>query len=131
MRKESTQVKSGEESWEFTSCLPESIEEATNTYGAEGTLFLLQTALQVKQQGIARICSKKGMSREDVDAAVESYKPGSKRGGGSGLKEQVYSKLIESSGVISADSEVRDSLREAIKKGEWKGALEILNNLGS
>ncbi|MCK4522059.1 MAG: hypothetical protein KAU20_05780 [Nanoarchaeota archaeon] len=130
MKKQNTSVrtKTGE-SWEYTGVLPDSCEEAVSTYGETGTLFLIQTALVVKQQGIAREGFRKEMSREDVDAAVELYKPGSKRGGGGGAKKQVFERILGDKGLISANPEVKDAIRECIQKGDWKGALEALDSL--
>lgn len=130
MRKENAKVRTkAGETWEYTGCLPESVQEAVEKYGEDGALFLIQTAMVVKQQGIARDGFRKGMTREDVDAAVEIYKPGGKRGKSGGLKKQVFDKIIDNRGLISADAETKEAIREGIKKGDWKGVLEILDSL--
>jgi len=115
--------------WEYTSQLPESVNEALENYGEDGTLFLIQSALTVKQQGIAREGFKRGLSRDDVDKSVSEYKPGQKRGGKAGLKDEVFKKLVEHSAEIAANDEVAKELREAFKKANWRGALEIIKRI--
>jgi len=130
MKQENLVVRSSDgESWDYTSQMPESVNEAVETYGDDGTLFLIQSALTVKQQGIARAGFRKGLSKEDIDKSVAEYKPGQKRGGKAGVKDEVFKKLVEKSAEIAANDEVAKELREAFKKADWKGALEIMAKL--
>ena len=130
MKKENAKVSTkGGESWEYTSVLPDSVDEAKEVFGEEGTLFLIHTSLIVKQQGIARDGFRKEASREDTDAAIALYKPGSKRGGKGGLRKQVLDRVLDDKGSLAANAEVRETVREAIKNGDWGAALDALNSL--
>jgi len=128
MREEISVVRtSGGDSWEFTAYLPESVEEAIEQFGEDGTLYLINSALLVKQQNIARDAFRQGIEREHVDNAVRLYKPGGKRS--VSLKKQVFDKILSMKGLISADAETKERIKEGISKGDWEGVLNILKGL--
>ena len=121
-------TKDGQE-WTYTQVVPETISEAIEKFGEDETLYLINSALIVKEQAIARSLFKQGKSREEVDKEVAAYKPGAKRSGGKVKKADVFNRIMELSDKIAADPEAKDAIREAIKEGDWKKADELLDVL--
>ena len=127
--KDTVSTKNGQ-NWSYGKVLPESVAEATNAYGEDGTLYLIHAALTVKQQAIARELFKQGKSETEVNAAVRSYKPGEKRTpSGRASKKTVMDRIIRLANQLGSNPEAREAVREAIGEGDWKKANELLDVL--
>lgn len=123
-------TKDGQE-WSYTQVVPETISEATQVYGEEETLYLINSALIVKEQAVARALFKAGKEREEVDKEVAAYKPGAKRGGGGkgAKKQRVYDRVLVLSDKIGQNQEAREAIRDAVREGDWDKANELLDVL--
>ena len=127
--RDSVATKDGQ-SWSYEKVLPESVAEAVETYGEDGTLYLIHAALTVKEQAIARELFKQGKSEDEVNKAVRSYKPGEKRApGGKVTKKMVMDRIISLAENLAQEPEAKQAVREAIAEGDWKKANEILDVL--
>jgi len=71
---------------EFDFPVLESIEEAVEAYGDRQTLMLLQRAVGIDVERIARDMMKAGKPQEEAQAAVDAYKPGLRSSGKPTLK---------------------------------------------
>jgi len=71
---------------EFDFPVLENIEEAVEQYGDRQTLMLLQRAVGIDVERIARDMMKNGKSHEEAQAAVDAYKPGLRATGKPTLK---------------------------------------------
>ena len=130
MKQTTDKVRSSDgQEWSYTKVLPETIDEAKQVYGEEGTLYLIHSSLVVKEQAIARALFKAGKTREEVDKEVAAYRPGAKRGGSGVSKATVFNRLMDLAEKVAANPEAKDAIREAIKEGDWKKANELLDVL--
>ena len=71
---------------EFDFPILENIEEAVELYGDRQTLMLLQRAVAIDVERIARDSMKSGKAQEEAQAAVDAYKPGLRGSGKPTLK---------------------------------------------
>ena len=130
MKQTTDTVRSSDgQEWSYTKTLPETIDEAKQVYGEDGTLYLIHSSLVVKEQAIARALFKAGKTREEVDKEVAAYKPGAKRGGSGVSKASVFNRLMDLAEKVAGNPEAKDAIRSAIKEGDWKKANELLDVL--
>lgn len=125
MKKFEATVRTSEgNEWQYTACLPETIAEAVDVFGEEGALYLLNAGLTVKQQGVARELYKRDKSRQDVDQAVASYRPGHKK---ASLKEEALEAIMLNSHRISNDANLAAKVKSAFTSGNFKQVLDLLS----
>lgn len=117
------------EGWAFGAVLPESIEEAIEIYGKELTFEVFSAGLDVKVQGIARNMFKAGKTREDVEAAVRDYKPGSAMRRSS--KEEALDILTspEFIELCNENAEAKTELRALFGQGKLREMISRFNEL--
>ena len=116
--------------WTYTKTLPENLDEAKEIYGEENVLYLIHSALVVKEQAVARALFKAGKTQEEVDKEVAAYRPGAKRGGGVS-KAVVFERILNLGVEIAQNPEAKQAIRESVKDGDWKKASELLDELES
>jgi len=108
--------------------LPESIEEAIELYGANGVLSLLNTALKIKKQAIAREGFKQGKSVEEINEAVAAYRPG--KGSKKSQAEYAFELMTLKADHLNLNPELKaEVVRYAVKK-EYKEIVKLLESVG-
>lgn len=110
--------------WNFTLILPETLAEAEEIYGSDGTLSVFNAGLTVKQQNLARDMFKNGKSREEVDAAVRDYRPGV--GGRSSAKADALRLIMEKADILRENGDLLTQVQEAFVGGKFKDVVEAL-----
>jgi len=110
--------------WEITMRLCETMEEAIDIYGESGTLALFNSGLKVKKQNIARTMSKSGKSREEVEIAMDDYRPGrstrtSKKTIAGDLIKKNADKFLE-------DAELKAAVVDAFVQQDWSTVITLM-----
>jgi hypothetical protein len=111
--------------WEITMRLCETMEEAVDIYGESGALALFNSGLKVKKQNIARAMSKSGKNREEVEVAMDDYRPGrstrtSKKTIAGDLIKKHADRFIE-------DAELKASVVDAFVQQDWQTVITLLS----
>lgn len=109
--------------WEFTQNLPRDVEEAIEAFGERGTLYLITTTLNSKQQNIAREMFRQGKSRDEVDAAVAAYKPGSGR---RSVKAEALNLVMDKRDMLKTNSELMSEVQKAFVAGQFSKVCDLL-----
>lgn len=119
-----TKTKGNKEGWPFTGCLPETIDEAIEIYGDEGSLILLCQGLRVSQARVAKDKWQQGATREEVDQAVRDFRPGRKSK--ASVAKIAASMLVEHGPRIQADPELFETAMELFQKNKHSELVEYL-----
>ena len=117
-------TKDGNE-WEFTLVMPKDVEEAIEVYGPQGVLYLINSALRVKQQAIAREAFKQGKDREEVDAAVAAYRPG--QGARTSTKAQALQLIMDNRDSLLENPDLMSEVQKAFVAGKFGKVVELLS----
>ncbi len=111
--------------WEVTISLPESLDEARELYGDDGALTLLNSGLKVKLQAIARAGFKAGKSREEIESAMDQYRPGQSTRKGN--KSRAMELIVENAGRLMEDPDLKDAVTEALQGNKWADIISALS----
>jgi len=111
--------------WTFNLSLPESLQEAEEVYGADGALYLLTSGLIVKQQNVAREMFRNGKTREEVDQAVASYRPGG--GARVSAKAQALKLITDKADMLKENPDLMAQVQDAFVAGKFKDVVELLS----
>ena len=117
-------TKEGNE-WEFTLVLPSKVEEAVEVYGDAGVLYLIHSALRVKEQNIAREMFRQGKDRDAVDGAVAAYRPGSATR--TSVKAQALQLLMDNRDTLLENPDLMEEVQKAFIAGKFKEVVEALS----
>lgn len=112
----------------FEMPLPETLDEAVQTYGEENSLWLLNSGLKVRLQSIAREKFRQEKSKEEVEEAIRDYKPGtvSKKG----VRQRAMELLTEKAFDIQNDADLKEKVREAFVSSNYKEVIALLSDEG-
>jgi hypothetical protein len=128
MRESNEVVKSSKgDQWEFSMSLPTTLEEAIELYTKEGALFLLNSGLKVKKQGIARDGFRQGKSREEVEQLVEDYRPGG--GSSRSKKDRALDLIMDKANDLSLNPELKREVQGLFKKNDFQAIIDKLEAL--
>jgi len=111
--------------WTFNLSLPESLQEAEEVYGSEGALYLLTSGLIVKEQNVAREMFRNGKSREEVDQAVASYRPGG--GARTSAKATALKLITDKADILKENPDLMAQVQDAFVAGKFKDVVELLS----
>ena len=117
-------TKDGRE-WEFTLVMPKDVEEAIEVYTPQGVLYLINSALRVKQQAIAREAFKQGKDREEVDAAVAAYRPG--QGARTSTKAQALQLIMDNRDSLLENPDLMSEVQKAFVASKFGKVVELLS----
>jgi hypothetical protein len=122
-------TKDNQEGWEFTTPLPESIEEAIAVYGVEITYDVFLAGLNVKIQAVARSMFNDGKTREEVEASLRDFKPGS--GMKKSFKDSAFELMIDPTIQAQMDAEpaLRAEVKELFSKNQFGAIVDKLSPL--
>lgn len=110
--------------WQYSLPLPETLEEAVDTYGEVSTLNLVKSALKVKIQGIAREMFRNGKNREEVEESVKEYKPGATK---KSKKMEALELVTDNAAMLQEDPDLKSEVQDAFAKSEWERIKELLS----
>ena len=126
MRTETGIVRTKEgNQWEFSMTLPKDLDEAVEVYGPNGVYTLLISALKVKLQNIAREAFRQGKERDEVDAAVASYRPGI--GGRQSTKSVALNLILENRDTLNENPDLKAEVEKAFIAGKFGKVVELLS----
>ena len=108
----------------FEMPLPESLDEASEVYGEENAVWLLNSGLKVKLQNIAREAFRQGKTTEEAEEAVRNYKPGSTSR--KGVRQRALDLITDRAGDIQADPDLKDQVKEAFAASKYKEIISLL-----
>ncbi len=110
--------------YEFDMPLPESLDEASEIYGEDNALWLLNSGLKVKLQNVAREGFRSGKSREEAEEAVRAYRPGvtSRKG----VKARALELITEQSDQLKDDPELKENVMQAFIASNFKEVVALL-----
>lgn len=110
--------------WKYQIDLPDSIEEAIELFGAEGSLSLLVAGLKVKKQAIAREAFKAKKTVEEVNEAVSSYRPGT--GSKKSQAEYTLELITAKADYLNLNPDAKSKIIKLASKKDYKAAIELL-----
>lgn len=109
--------------WEITMRLCETLDEATDIYSETGALTLLNSGLKVKKQNIARLMSKSGKPREEIETAMDDYRPG--RSSRTSKKTVAKNLIRDNADRFAEDSELQAGVLEAFTSENWQEVINL------
>lgn len=118
---------SGGDKWTYQIDLPDSIEEAIELFGADGSLALLNSGLKVKKQAIARELFKQGKSVDEVNTAVAAYRPGS--GSKKSQAEHAFELITAKADHLNLNPDVKTKIIKLATKKDFKAVIELLKDV--
>ena len=111
--------------WTFTLSLPETLTEAEEVYGSDGALYLLNSGLTVKEQNVAREMFRNGKTRDEVDQAVASYRPGG--GARTSAKATALKLIMSNADMLKENPDLMSEVQDAFVAGRFKDVVELLS----
>ena len=117
-------TKDGNE-WSYSGVKCESVDEAIEKFGPDGTLYLINSSLTVKQQNVAREMFRQGKEREAVDEAVVAYRPGS--GGRQSVKAVALKAIMDNRDMLLENPDLMANVQKAFCAGKFKDVAELLS----
>ena len=131
MKTENMKVKTkdNQDGWEFTTPLPESIEEAIAVYGAETAYDVFMAGFSVKVQAVARGMFNDGKTREEVEAALRDFKPGS--GMKKSFKDSAFELMTDGNiqTQLADDPALRQEIKDLFSKNQFGAIVDKLSPL--
>lgn len=122
-----SKVKTAEqdEGWDYTMSMPASFDEAGDVYGEETALNIFQAGLKVKLDNVAREQFRQGKSREEVEAIVAAYRPGTTTR--RSVKITALELITENAARLKTDVDLLSKVTEAFTSGKFRDVVEILS----
>ncbi|HQJ89644.1 MAG TPA: hypothetical protein PLB70_03425 [Paludibacteraceae bacterium] len=113
--------------WKYQIDLPDSIEEAIELFGADGSLALLSSGLKVKKQAIARELFKAGKTLEEVNEAVAAYRPGS--GSKKSQAEHALELITAKADHLNLNPDIKSKVIKLASKKDFKAVIDLLKDI--
>ena len=110
--------------WEYAVPVPETLDEAAEVYGEDGTFNVFMAGLKVKLQNRARESFRSGKTREEVELEVSSYKPGAPIR--ASIKDRALNLITGKASEIEADADLKNKVAQAFRKGKFKDVVSLL-----
>lgn len=114
---------SGGDEWEYNCPMPETLDEAVDTYGDATTLAIFKSGLKVKIQAVAREAFRNGKARDEVEEMAANYRPGETR---KSAKKQALDLITDNAGGLENDPTLKDEVKTAFANNQWGKVIELL-----
>lgn len=113
--------------WQFNMPLTESLDEMREVYGEDGAFKIASSQEKISKQNLAREKFHGGATREEVEEAVEKWKPGG--GSKKSLRAQATDLVMSKSYLLQNEPELYAKVQEDFVAGKFKAVIEALEDL--